>query len=205
MKFALETCYPRNRLMYNMEVMKIYFSAAISCKDKFEKYYKRIVSCLEKNGHEVQSDHIFEVNSQDLFDQDDNERENYYQKFLRWIKNADLVVFEASSPSISLEHETSVTLSKGKPTIVMFKDSGKLSLLRGVKSDKFSMVEYNDENLEEELEFYVGKAKEQLETRFTMILPNEMVSFLDEMAESGVNRSEFIRRLIKGEMERVEK
>lgn len=131
--------------------LKIYFTAAIAQAPLYGKYYHRIINTLKQLGHEVQHEHITKSNLNELRKVSPQDRVLYYQKFLNWVSQSDIVIAEASFPStINIGHEITLALNKNKPVIVLFNEkSENLHLTRGLASKKFFLMEYTEDNLEE--------------------------------------------------------
>ncbi len=185
--------------------MKIYFSAAIYAKEKYDKYYLQIAKTLESLGHAVQHEHITGAVSLDDIKSDTQEQTDaYYKKFLRWMNAADIVVFEASFPSsLNIGHEITLALDKGKPVVVFYKKGFDSIFLNGLHSDKLFLVEYTDENLVETVKDSIDYAKDQSDTRFNFFLPPSLMSYMDWISEKRkVPRSVYLRELIERDRER---
>ena len=101
--------------------MKVYFTASVSGKTKFEPAYVKIVDLLKSMGLEVFSDHILKNNPDRISLQSDKERVKYYQRMIEMISKSELVVAEISTSSLSVGHEITIALDKGKTVIALTK------------------------------------------------------------------------------------
>lgn len=177
--------------------MKIYFTASIHGKEKFDKNYDKIVEVLSKFGHKVIADHILQVSLKNLPHQRDEDRISYYRKMIRWITTCDLVVAELSYSSASVGHEVSVALEKGKPVIALYFKGKGPHLLTGVGSDKLLIVDYETENLDSVLKDAINDAKDQMDVRFNFFISPKIGVYLDWIAKNKkIPRAVYLRRLI---------
>jgi hypothetical protein len=179
--------------------MKIYFTAAISQKDKFGAIYDKIIKVLEQNDHQVQHDHITQTNLDQVLGKDDAERLTYYKKALKWISQADVVVVEASFPStLNIGHEVTLSLEKGKPVVMLYKQGFDSVFMHGLNSEKLFLVEYTEENLEQLLKDTVEYARDQSDTRFNFFISPRHVAYLDWVAQTKkIPRSVYLRHLLE--------
>lgn len=92
-----------------------------------------------------------------------------------------------------------------KPVIALRDHKGKPSVFlegAGDVESKLLVVEYTLETLEQELKQAFKYMEDWLETRFTLILDGKIRHHLDMVAGKGINRSEYIRKLIEQDMEK---
>lgn len=135
------------------------------------------------------------------------ESKQYVRKLSNWIDRADFVVFEVSIEEVSLGFEMKMALERSKPILVLYDcRKGQLPFtLKGVTLNRLIIYDYDqrdDQELKEILKSALGDIRDQLETRFTMILPSDINSYLNKVAD---NRSEYIRKLIRQDMKRKKK
>lgn len=184
--------------------MKIYFTAAISQKEKFGKVYERIIKILEQDNHTVEHEHITKSNLEDLMQESDEDRVAYYRTALKRISQADVVVVEGSFPStLNIGHEITLSLEKGKPVIVLYKEGHDSVFMHGLNSEKLFLLEYSEENLEQLLKDTVEYAKDQSDTRFNFFISPRHVAYLDWIAQTKkIPRSVYLRKLLEDDRER---
>jgi len=185
--------------------MKIYFTAAIYQKEKFGRTFDRIVQELQKLGHTVQHEHITNQTLENIKQQTDAQLMTYYKKNLTRIAQAEIVVVEASFPSsLNIGHEITVAIDKLRPVIVLYRAGFDSFFLRGLRSEKIFLVEYNDENLEQTVKDSVEFAKEQADIRFNFFISPKHESYLDLVAKSKkISRAVYLRQLIEKDRENV--
>jgi len=184
--------------------MKIYFIGAISQLPTFGNYYRRVVDCLENKGYLVQSNHVLGQNLDKVMNSGDEQKIDYYKKFLKWVNEAEMIVAETSFPStVNIGHEVSVALEKGKPVVVLYKRGKSPVFLEGINSERLIIEEYTDDNLEEVLLSAVGFASSQQDTRFNFFISPKIGAYLDWVSRNKrVPRAVYLRNLIKGDMEK---
>lgn len=181
--------------------MNVYFTASITYKDKLGRIYERIVKKLESMGHKVEATHVLKHSVEKIMTHSDEQRFKDYEEMLSWIKNANIVVAEVSFPStVTTGHVLTRALEQGKPVLALYKRGSVPPLLLGLELERFRLVEYDEHDLENVLEREINELMKLPDQRFTMLLPSDIASHLDEVAERGTTRSEYIRRLIKKDM-----
>lgn len=184
--------------------MKIYFTAAITQKEKFGKTYERIIEILEQNDHTVEHEHITKSNLEEIISESDKDRVSYYRTALKRISQADVIVVEGSFPStLNIGHEITISLEKGKPVVVLYKEGHDSVFMHGLNSEKLFLLEYTEENLDQVLKDTVEYAKDQSDTRFNFFISPRHVAYLDWIAQTKkIPRSVYLRKLLEEDRER---
>ena len=120
------------------------------------------------------------------------------------ISIADVMVVEISMSSMSIGQCIQQALFLGKPIIAMKTNNRKEIFLGGAEDveSKLLVVEYDLSNLEKVLKQALEYVHEWLDCRFTLILNNKIKGHLDNVAKTGTTRSEYIRKLVKTDMEK---
>lgn len=142
------------------------------------------------------------------------DRENVYNKVTSSIFSSDVVIVEGTVASFSVGHQTTLGLSKNKPTLFLIakKSSAKKStkvknsFLSGLTSPLLKVVEYDDTNLAAILNDFLNNNGGKPVVKFNIVLTKEIESYLDWVSFTyGVNKSEFIRNLILKNMREDDK
>lgn len=182
--------------------MRIYFSASIASIDAFRPNYVAIVKTLEKLGHNVIADHILKKKAkQDYEDQSEKESLAVQHKMTAWKKQADMCVFEVSSPSLGVGQEIASALSNKKQVIALHISGIKPHVLRDEGEESLFLVEYSPDKLEEILEEYIDYAKEHADTRFNFFISPEIQRYLDWVARyKRTPRAVYLRELLEKDM-----
>lgn len=177
--------------------MKIYFSASIS-HDKYRNNYVAIVKELEDLGHNVISDHVLKKKKEDYEIQTDKEAIAIQRKMAQWKKQADLSVFEVSSPSLGIGQEIASALLYKKPVIALYIKGEKPHVLRDEGEELLFLVEYNVDSLKSELDEYIEYAKSQQDVRFNFFVSPEIQRYLDWVAKyKRKPRAVYLRELLE--------
>ena len=183
--------------------MKAYFTASISGKDVYLKNYEKIVETLKDLGYKVFSDHIIKKSKSDISTQNDKERVNYYKKMIEMISSSDICVAETSTSSLSVGHEITVALDKGKPVIALYDKKVPPNLIRAVASDKIQTLPYDLASLPEVLKKSTKHAKENLDIRFNFFISPEINQYLDWVSKvKRTPRAVYLRELLEKEMDK---
>lgn len=187
--------------------MKVYFSGALYTQGNLLPNYKKIVKCLTNNGYEVMED--TSVTPFTKFQKmNEEEIKNNYNNVKKWIEKCDFAVFEASFPStLSIGHEISLALSKGKPVIVMYLKDRSPRFLMGNNDDNIVWACYGEnvkeKSIDEVLANAFEKVKNKINIRFNLFVPRTLMAYLDWVTKDvGVNKSEYIRVLIEKEVKK---
>ena len=170
--------------------------------------FKLVYDCLEKLGCQPMTYHILHRKVEDVNKETPAESTDYVRRMTRWVQSADFIVFEVTRDDTSLGYEMMLGLNMAKPLLILYRpDVGEIPFtLRGVTDERIFIYSYAKENvaeLEQTLKSSLEEIKEQVDTRFTLILPPKITSFLDEISQKKkIPRAVFIRNLIEKEMKK---
>lgn len=178
--------------------MKIYFTASSIYKSKNKYICEKIINFLENKGHEVFGNTLSE--EMPIHKETTVHRiKEWYKEWSSYIQNCDFVIVEASYPSsVHIGFEIGNILSKGKPLILLFKESQDPIYINNLHSSKLVKSEYTSENIIDILTWCLKEIEQVFNRRFTFFISPEIEKFLDEMSKKEkISRSEYIRRLIE--------
>ena len=105
--------------------MRIYFAGSIRGGRDDRENYLKIIKHLQKYG-EVLTEHIGDKKISDRGDIGLSEEE-IYNRDIKWLNEADVVVAEVSNPSLGVGYEIAKAGSMGKKVLCLYK----------IKKDKF--------------------------------------------------------------------
>jgi len=118
--------------------MKIYFSVPVISGSREGLPIKEIQDFLEKEGHFILTSRLLEKDFREKESQ--LPRDFIFQRDMEWLKEADLVIAEASIPSTGIGYEIAHALNlrkkvlclaqEGAPVTAMIEGNEKLSFLR---------------------------------------------------------------------------
>jgi len=179
--------------------MKIYFTAAISHKDKYGDQYEKIVKNLRNLGHDVIADHILYSSTRKIQQETREEKAAHYRQVARWIGAVDLVVAEVTEPSsVNVGFELSQSLDRNKPVIALYQSEHDSAIFDGISESKILIAGYDPPELDEILQELLEEVRMEMEVRFNFYLPASLNYYLEEMAGSqDVSKAEFLRRLLE--------
>lgn len=102
--------------------MKIYFAASIRGGRNDVEIYKELINYL-KNDHQVLTEHIGDYN---LSIQGQNQLEDSFirNRDIDWLKQSDIVIAEATNPSLGVGYELAMAERLNKPVIVLHRSNG---------------------------------------------------------------------------------
>lgn len=186
--------------------MKIMFVGSIRQKSVSEDAYKRIIRSLKADGHQVIHEHVTTNSQNDLDKMSQKTDSEFHQAILKNIKNADLVVSEVSSQSLSVGYLLAYAASAGKPVVTLFQEKvGRPNLFKTLmdQSKKFFLASYSSlDDLEDVLMEQFDYAKEQVDVRFNFFISPAIANYLDWISKvKKIPRSVYLRALIEREME----
>lgn len=185
--------------------MKAYFTASISGKENYGKNYITIIETLKSSGYDVQ-DHILKTDPSLVSNQTDKDRVTYYKKMVEMISKCDICVAEVSTSSMSVGHEITVALEKGKPVIALYDKKVSPNLIRGIASEKFQTVAYDRESrgsIEEIVKKTLNKARMNMDIRFNFFISPEINEYLDWISRvKRTPRAVYLRELVEKEIEK---
>lgn len=123
--------------------MKIYFAGAIRGGRDDADMYMQLIDYINTKA-EVLTEHLGDKTLSALGETDTTE-EYIFERDVAWIKEADLVIAEVSTPSLGVGYELGLSEGLGKPILCLYHPTqGKRlsAMVRGNK--KCSIQEYTD-------------------------------------------------------------
>ena len=182
--------------------MKAVFVASHSQSKDLESFYKRILVVLEEMGCSVFTGSLFEKNKKEELLKDQKVREVWYKTSIKKIREADVVIVEASYPSTAnVGHELTYALDLGKPVIVLYLTGRDPMFLKGRVDDKLAIIPYTDDDLEQVLKNALDYAISVQDTRFNFFISPEIGAYLDWISKNKrIPRAVYLRRLIEEDM-----
>ena len=185
--------------------MTVYFTASVSGKKDLMEQYKAIVNVLKTKGNEVISEHVLNVSPTDLNTETEEDRVSQNKQLTKWLNQADIIVAEVSSPSVSVGYEIALGLDKSKPVFVVHQASTPPPALVGEKSERFLLSSYDLEDLKNTIQVSFDYLMDQVDTRFNFFISPKHQNYLDWISQNRkIPRSVFLRRLIEKHMEENE-
>jgi 2'-deoxynucleoside 5'-phosphate N-hydrolase len=183
--------------------MKIYFTASISGgTEELRKNYDLIIETLKNLGHSVMVDHFMNKTIDDLHKQTREEALAIQKSMSRRKRQADIVLFEVSAPSLGVGQELDYALRENKQVIALYIPGRKPHVLFDEGADHLLLAEYTPRNLKEVLRDAIEESQDRMDVRFNFFIPQSIVRYLDWISKNRkLPRAVFLRRLIEHEME----
>jgi hypothetical protein len=132
----------------------------------------------------------------------------YVKHTLEAIKQADIVIADISNYGFSQGFQVAAAIEYNKPTLIISRNRIEYTYITGFQSHLLTMCEYiTIDDLPKVVEPFIKKnVVHTKDLRFNMFLTRKIVRYLDERSEeTGVNRSEIVRDLIRKASERQKK
>ncbi len=158
-----------------------------------------IYNTIKNLGHTHTSDFVVTIHPETFYTINEKEWARQYVGALKELEKADICFFESSIPSTAMGQLAQLSVEKFKPTILLYQKGYKPYFFRGLAETekRVQLLEYTKETLEEVLGFAFEFAEEFINTRFTLLLPPDIMAHLNKIKKSGNSRSEYIRELIR--------
>ena len=105
--------------------MNIYFACSITGGREFEPVFQAIVGAMLVDGHTIPTAHLAapEVREMEII----VAPEEVYARDVAWIRGADVLVAEVSTPSHGVGYEVGFALGLGKPVLACHRRDRKIS------------------------------------------------------------------------------
>jgi nucleoside 2-deoxyribosyltransferase len=105
--------------------MNIYFACSITGGREFEPVFQAIVRAMLAGGHHVPTAHLADPSVRDL--ESTVGAADVYERDIAWIRAADVLVAEVSTPSHGVGYEISFALGLGKPVLACHQQDQRIS------------------------------------------------------------------------------
>lgn len=182
--------------------MKIFFIGERRYDENI-KMNQEIIKFLTKSGYKVDTSFIESKHEEDF-----TNFESAYKRNANSIKNCDFVVAEITSTSSGLGFLIATSISQKKPVIALFDKDSKIppsQTLKGVSNKLFYYNTYNRKNFQQDLSKALSKAKQQLDTKFILIIPAEIDRYLEWASDyKRMHKAQIVRESIEKYMEQDE-
>lgn len=122
--------------------MNIYFACSITGGREFEPIFQAMVNAMLADGHEVPTAHLAtpEVREMEIIVAADE----VYARDVAWIRGADVLVAEVSTPSHGVGYEIGFALALGKPVLACHRrDRGISKMISGNPDARLSVRQYD--------------------------------------------------------------
>jgi nucleoside 2-deoxyribosyltransferase len=105
--------------------MNIYFACSITGGREFEPVFQAMVKAMLADGHIVPTARLADTDVREL--ETIVSPEDVYARDVAWIRGADVLVAEVSTPSHGVGYEIGLALGLGKPVLACHRHDRKIS------------------------------------------------------------------------------
>lgn len=182
-----------------MKKPKVFFTASYSGKAKYQQKYNWCINAIKRNNVDLISpelgNYLDVLSGSEKKVYEGDQKAMHYEAIRRGILWADLVIIETSDENFQVGHEATIAMVMRKPVLALsiFEDFGVK-----IKHKYFQGAKYNGFNIDEIITSFINKhSKAEFNERFNLFLSKEQVEkVLKKSQKLGVNKSEYIRRLL---------
>jgi 2'-deoxynucleoside 5'-phosphate N-hydrolase len=183
--------------------MIAYFTASVVGKKYHLANYLKIIDILKSNKMDVISDHIINVDEQNISLQSKEKRLAFHTQLEKWINNCDIMVVESTFPSISVGYEISLAIHRNKPVLILYSEGDPPSLFAYHEDEKLICEKYSDDTLKPIIEDFLNYASVGTDHRFTFFINAEITSYLEKVSRTQkLPKSVYLRKLIETDMKK---
>ena len=123
--------------------MKIYFSCSLTGGRKDEAIYGVLVDHLQAQGHAVLTAHLARPEVMTL--EQTVDPGEVYARDVAWMRAADVLVAEVSTPSHGVGYEIAYILGLGKPVLCLYRQGARVSkMITGNTEPRLTVRAYAD-------------------------------------------------------------
>jgi hypothetical protein len=181
--------------------MKIFFTASPRLLKTKSDILVEIYNQIEKLGHNNLSKLVIENNVEEFYNFDEKDRVKHFKTTLCHIKNADVVVIEASIHSLAMGYILEKSLNLSKQVILIYQKGNEPFFFSGINHENFQMIDYTIENIRPVLTEAFNYATTQQDMRFNLLISPSISNYLSEVSDKErISKASFIRDLIKQHM-----
>lgn len=178
--------------------MKIFYTASYYGKEKYQKYYDKILQAINETGVELispEKGNYKEIIPKPQRKNIKSERKVHYEAIKRGILWADAVIIEISNEDFQLGHEATLAIQNKKPVLCL---SLHEDFSEKINNRYFHGAKYNVHNLRPVIQNFIKKYKKgMLSERFNFFISPSQLEYLEkESQNSGISKAELIRTLI---------
>jgi hypothetical protein len=124
--------------------MKIYFSGSISGGRDHAAIYPHLVARLQAQGHHVLSAHVADPAA--LEAEKDMPPREVFERDTSWVKEAEVLIAEVSTPSLGVGYEIALAVQLGKPVLCVYQSGVRLSkMISGNTAPNITLAAYSAE------------------------------------------------------------
>lgn len=182
--------------------IKIFFTASYYGKDKYQKYYDLVLAKIEENDVGVigtEKGNYMQLLGGKIKKPIFDNKPLHYKAVRKGILWCDAAIIEISHEDFQLGHEATLAIQAKKPVLCLSLNE---DFSKKIKNEYFHGAKYNEYNIGNVIRGFLEEIRrEKFSERFNCFLSKKQVAYLGKASkEEGVNKSEYLRKLIEGDM-----
>ncbi|NCN07014.1 MAG: hypothetical protein GW946_04220 [Candidatus Pacebacteria bacterium] len=183
--------------------MKVFYTTSLRGVDGYRPILESIYKIIEDLGHTNLDKVLFNIPDKDGFYKGSHsEKVDHFKRMMTCIKDADVIVLEVSTHSLSMGYLLQKALEIGKPVIALHLSGRDPFFLQGIENEKLQIIEYKEDELEQALSASLDYAQGMSDVRFNFFISPSIGAYLDWISKKKkIPRSVFLRSLIQKQME----
>lgn len=196
-----------SKLLYNyVTYMKVYFNASLTGKLHYYAEYRKIISLAQQLGHTLYADHVMKRDFGSVNKQKLTQHQRDFQKAREAIKEIDVVITEATYPSVGIGYLVGLALEMYKPVLILYLNSPH-GLLLGDPNRLLTLKKYDlrdEKKLKKFIKSFIDKSQNKiLKYKFNLMLSKNHTDLLEFTArKERMSKAQFIRNLIDKEIKK---
>lgn len=131
--------------MYLSNKLKIYFAGSVRSGRDDKEIYQKMIKILSDYG-EILTEHIGSANLSSMGEQNKTD-EFIYNRDMNWVKSADVIIAEVSTPSLGVGYELGISETMKKDILCVYREqegkrlSAMISGNKNMKIEKYQTIE----------------------------------------------------------------
>lgn len=186
--------------------MKIFYTASLRGVKEHKEILQRIFATIEKMGHTNLDRVLFNIDDKENFYSGSHtEKVGHFKRIIRCIKDADIVILEVSTHSLSMGFILHKALEMGKPVIALHLPGNAPFFALGIEDEKLQVIEYLEDDIFDILQTAIDYAAGMSDVRFNFFISPAIGQYLDWISKNKkIPRSVYLRNLIEKDMQENE-
>ncbi|NCS97557.1 MAG: hypothetical protein GW762_03140 [Candidatus Pacebacteria bacterium] len=177
--------------------MKIYFTTSARGDEVIYSNSLNIYKKINDLNH-IHVDNFFEdMNVSKVYSDNYEDKKKRFIDATKNIRDAEIIILEVSTHSLSMGYLLKMALESGKPVILLHTQNKPPAFAEGIDNSKLQIWEYSPEDIKFILTDAIDAAKNEIDVRFNILLTSELYDYINQQAKnSNISKSAFIRDLI---------
>lgn len=171
-------------------------------------YYRKIISCIERDGHTIANpwvEEVYKLAQRGMLKRAAEGWDRVDQENADAISKADVVIVESTTKSFFAGYQAAQATAQKKPLLILTRDRSPVAI-SGLSTPTgfIKSVTYDMDNIEDILkEFLKENIVETKDLRFNFFLDRQTYNYLRWMSsETGKTKAQIVRSLLQKEMKK---